>query len=106
MVTFREWWNSLFKDLRKNLYYGWPVLAVIVVWVPVSSLLLCFAEGIDSYGNAVFDTCKVVFGSDIRVSSVGGKILFVANAIVGYVLLGFVLWFVIASATLGKKPPQ
>src|SRR3712207_4167901 len=96
--TFREWWGSFFSDLWRNLGRGWPVLVLFVIWMLVASLILFHTEEISNYGNAVFYTWEAVFGEDISPQSPAGKILYLADAISGYVLLGFVLWFILESA--------
>lgn len=103
----RRWhtfYASYFRDLRDNLIVALPLLAFFAfVVVPISATLLCVAECGRDFGDwwtAVWVTWQAMttMGFDsVAPATPAGRVIVSADALLGYALLG-VLVFLVARA--------
>jgi hypothetical protein len=95
----RNFWGTACRHFYLNLKYAWPAFVALIAWVFASGLGLWAAEKgdnreIQSYWDGVFYTYMAMYGENISPATSCGKILYVADALAGFILLGLVIWFI------------
>ena len=108
-VSLRARWSAFyagfFSDLRDNLIVALPLLAFFaVVVLPGSATLLCLAECGADFGDwwtAVWLTWQAMttIGFDeVAPVTPAGRVIIALDALLGYVLLGLLVFFIGRSA--------
>ncbi len=95
----RTYWRESLKDLWHNLALGWPIFAILVAWLAISTLVLYYYESQPpSWGKALYLTIiTMTTVGNVAPSTAIGQVMAAADAIMGVVLLGVVVWLLTAS---------
>jgi hypothetical protein len=97
----RLFWEQSWRDLRHNLAVAWPIFIGFAVVVFVSSFLLWKLERL-SFGDALYltwITMTTVGYGDIKPCTAAGRVTTSADALVGIILVGVIVWLVTQSLT-------
>ena len=100
-----DFYAGFFRDLRDNLAVMLPLIGVFVfIIVPASSALLCALEcgsSVRDFWEAAYVTWQAMTTSggfgDLAPNTAAGRLLISIDAILGYSLLGLIV-FIIARA--------
>jgi len=95
----RWFYGQWSHDLAKNSILAVPVVVLLLFWVLLSASLLWWLDGnVDSLRAGLFASMQSVFGDNFGASSFAGRTIYIFNALVGLLFLGFVVWLFTLSA--------
>jgi Ion channel len=100
--NFRAFWSEATTDFWINIKYAWPILAFIGGYLFAASWLLQLAEAGKhwTYRQSVYltwITMTTVGYGDMTPDTRWGRVIVSADAFVGIVLIGVVVWIVTTS---------